>query len=323
MIDSIDYIIKDVEYVDFKYLRNIGINDISSFHLNNIIGNLTTNYRWSYKTVEFKYYPSTNTVVAYTNTHKILNKLDITLTDKTLYESLIHNIFINVFANETIKYELDRLDYYVDIKLADDMILQKYLMLYQFQMPKYGHTKLKNIYPTSIYRSSRRGQYNINIYSKFQESSDERYRNVLRIELQMKRPKIKKEYEKNGISKELSNYWNKEAMEEYYFNYYRNFFGTGKHMKYTVAAKIINRSDLSSNWKKKLKRFLKARMFHINNTGIVKAKQTVDKYIAKLGELNINALCMPEVYETFFPNVDGIDNLLDLAYTVAVKKYFL
>lgn len=323
MIDSIDFFIRDIHFLDFNHLRSLGINDIKSFTSKDRLGNENTHYRWSYKGIEFKYNTLAHIVTAITNTHTILDeKMYITLSDRALYKNRIEQIFNEIFSGMLVKYELNRIDYCVDIKFEDDVLLEKYLILYKYQNPKFVHTKIKNIYATSIYRSSGRGQYNLNIYSKYAESKGERYRDILRLELQIKKAKIKKEYEKYGIPKDLDYYWTQEAMEEYYFDFLSDFFGSGKHMKYFKAKELISKSDYSDTWKKKLKKFLKERMVQVDYKNIVKTKKTFNTYAEKLGALNINTLCMFEALEPFFPETDGIDNLLDLARNVANDKYF-
>lgn len=323
MIDSIDFLISDIYFIDFNYLKSIGINDIKPFTKTDRLGNEYVNYRWSYKNVEFKYNTVAKKITAITNAHTILDgKMDITLSDKAEYEARIATIFNEVFAGIPAKYELDRIDYCVDVKFENEEVLNKYLLLYESQNLKFARMSKKLSYATSIHRSSKRGQYNLNIYNKYEETRDERYRGVLRLELQMKRPKIVKEYKINGILRELDNYWTKNAMEEYYFKFLTVFFGIGKHMKYFKAKEIINHSDYSDIWKKKLKSFLKKRMAQIDCKGIVKSRTTVNTYTQKLAELGVNTLCMFEAFEPFFPNEDGLDNLLDLAKAVAKEKYF-
>ena len=69
--------------------------------------------------IEFKFNPFFGTVILLTNTHKLLEpKIDITLTDKELFEKRVYEVAHNVFKEQTVKLELDRIDYYVDVKTS-------------------------------------------------------------------------------------------------------------------------------------------------------------------------------------------------------------
>ena len=322
MIDSVNYIIHNIRHVDFEHLQLLGITDIKTYKRKTLNCATYTDYRWSYKSIEFKFSPFFGTVLLLTNTHKLLEpKVDITLADKELFEEQVYEVVHEVFKEQIINLELDRIDYYTDVKTSGFNEMLLYMRMYEFQMPKLGHATIKEKYLTSLHRSSKRGQYNFNAYAKDVESNDERYKNVLRIELQMKRAKIKKE-SKIGVARELINYWNSNAMEEYYFNLYRELFGYGMHMKYAKAKEIINASNYSTLWKKKLFNFLKKRMKCFDWKEIVKTKRTYLSYVDKLKSLNINVLCIPKELESLVGDADGVENLLDKAHKVAEKKIF-
>ena len=321
MIDSINYLARNVEFINFKYLKSIEVQ-INKYTVVDRQGNTGLGYSFVYEKVHFSYNRMYRCVLIKTNTHDMLSKRDITLQDKELYKSKLKPILNTVFQDNRIKLELERVDYYVDIPFEDETLKNTYLALYRYHMPNFAYTKIKNVYSSSVYRCSKRGQYNVNIYSRFEKTKNPDDKGILRVELQMKRPKIIKELKTNGIPREIDSYWCQDAMEDFYFNFYRKFFGIGKHMKYSKAKELINSSSYSKVWKKKLKKFLKELMAQVDYKEVVKSKKTFETYRDKLGALNINTLCIFESLEPLFQNVDGIDNLLDLARIVAKNKYF-
>lgn len=186
----------------------------------------------------------------------------------------------------------------------------------------FGRMKIKKSYKTSVYRQSARGQYNLNIYSRFECTKDSKDRNILRVELQMKKSKINKELNQYGISKDLDNYWSKEAMEEYYFKFLEDFFGIGPHRQLEDAKQIIDESDYSENYKEKLKKFLEDISLEIDYRELSKNKKyysgTIKKYKKMLADISVNTLCITRITRKY----KVLPNLLDLARDVANKKYF-
>lgn len=327
MIDSINFIIRNVSYIDFWYLRQIGI-DIKEFKPKKYTRN-TENmefearaYSFVYESVHFQFYTQYEVIIVKTTTHKLLDKKDVRLKDAKAYKIKLHQIMQKVFNYNNVQLELHRLDYCVDIKL-EEKIKKIYLNLYRWNNPKFGNMKIQKIYKTSVYRQSKRGQFNLNIYSRYEFTGDEEDRDIFRIELQMKKAKIKKEYDKYGIDKNIDNYWSKDSMEEYYFKYLKDFFGIGQHYKLSIAKNIIDSSDYSNKYKEKLKRFLTEMTMEVDYRQLARNKlfsiETIKKYIEMLGNLNINTICLYEVYDGY----DVIPNLLDIAKEVAEVKYFI
>lgn len=311
MIDSINYIIRN-EILDFNYLKKLGIS-IKKFKYRGT----KNNYVFNYKSIEFKYYATFRCIIVQTNPHKILKKRDITNNDKHNYIQEVNYIIEKIFQKE-ISLELRRIDYCVDIKLGD--LKKTYLYLYKWHKPKFGYMKIKEIYNTSIYRQSKRGQYNLNIYSRFEKTKNEEDKDILRIELQLKSAKINNNFKKYGIYKDIYNYWSKDSMEEFYFKFLKNFFGDGKNYKIEKAEHIIEKSKYSKVFKVKLKKFLKNLLENDEDT-LVKNKiynsNTIKKYEKMLGDIGINTVLLPKMYQ-----FDELENILDIARDVANKNYF-
>lgn len=186
----------------------------------------------------------------------------------------------------------------------------------------FGRMKIKKSYKTSVYRQSQRGQYNLNIYSRFECTKEHKDRNILRVELQMKKSKMIKEQDQFGITRELDNYWSKEAMEEYYFKFLEGFFGIGPHRRLADAKLLIDNSDYSDNYKMKLKKFLDDISLEIDHRELSKNKKyyssTIKKYKQMLADISVNTLCISKINN----KIDVLSNLLDLARDVAERKYF-
>lgn len=316
MIDSINFLAYDIGFINFNYLRMLGV-EIEPYTIFDRIGNSGRGYSFTYKGVQFKFNSIYRCVLIKTNTHDLLNKRDITLGDKETYKEKLNDILKTVFGTTNINLKIERVDYYVDVPLEENQ-KNMYLALFNNYMPNFAYTKKKTNYASSVYRASKRGQYNINIYSRFEKTKNCLDNGILRIELQMKKPKIKNEAKK-GVPRKLDSYWNIEAMEKYYFDFYRPFFGIGNHYRIEKAREIINHSKLSDSWKKKLKKFLKDMMYEVDYKRVIKSKQTFRSYADKLGKLGINVLC---IWDCFSPEISSLPNLLDLAKAMAKDKYF-
>lgn len=320
MIDSINFIIKDVYNLDFDYLKAIGIK-LKMFQIEKNNGFIISGYYFKYKNVDFTFYVATSKVEVKTNTHKLLNKEDITLSDMKEYQIRLNQIIAEVFNGHNVKLKIIRLDYYVDIMLMEKT-MKLYLNLYRLYNPKFGRMIRKKSYETSVYRQNKRGQYNLNIYSRFERTKMVKDKNVLRLELQMKKAKIKRELNKYGITDELENYWSIDGMQKNYFDFLVDFFGSGPHRRLKDAKKIIAKSDCFKTYKEKLKKFLEDISAEIDDRELVKSKKysapTVRRYKQMLSDLGINTLCVSRITN----NIEALPNLLDLAKEKAERDYF-
>jgi len=148
-----------------------------------------------------------------------------------------------------------------------------------------------------------------------------KYENTIRVEVKIKNGKLNsnKSYDKKMNkdvirSKELNNYYNENAVYEYYCKRAKRIFGTEKFYRIDVALNIVsNSNELSNNIKEKLCSLLKL----VNKEGLTKAKKiwsdtfsssTFNNHVKKLNELGINIITFDEyidntkVYYEYIPN---------------------
>lgn len=324
MIDSINFIIRDVEELDFKHIRKQTNNRLNHYTKKNInTGYENWCYSFQHKGIDFKYNSNLKVVTIIANAHKVLNKRDIKESDLNEYEERVHQTVSEVLNTDNFKIELSRIDYCVDIPLTEDEI-KVYLFLLKYNKDKFKYMKKKQDYATSVYMQTKRGMRNLNIYARGAKTGKQEDQNILRIELQCKPKLIKSEYNKYGIDRELDNYWSKQAMEDYYFNVLSDYFYEGDYYTRKLAYKIINESNNASQTKVKLKSFLK----DVENNrlaGLISDKkyspQVIRNRIKKLNELSINPIPIPKLLVES-RKIEHLENLLTRARRIADENYF-
>lgn len=307
MIDSLNLIIKNVKYIDFNCLINLNIK--IEYCSESLI-------RFSYKGIEFKYDKSKKYLLLIANTHKVLKKREVLLSDKETYKCRVKEIITDILQMEDFYVEVSRIDYYTDLKVDDDIYV--YINLLKKHKKRYHYMKRDTEYITSSYVKNKRGQTRLNFYSRYDKTNNISDLGILRLEVQNRPPKIKK-LKKNGVLSEIDNYWNEEAMQKYYFNFLEPYLYTGNYYRRDVAKKIIDNLEIDSKLKKKLNKFLlMEKRYGID--GLVKKKKfcysTVQKYISLLNQLNINPITIPEEY-----NYKELDNLLMKSKKKAEEVY--
>lgn len=316
MIDSINFIIRNIDNLEFQRFKE---NNISYKRFENNKKNFNSvGYSFEYKGVEFKYYKSFKNILVIANAHKVLGKKDILLSDLNLYKHRLKEIVERALGIQNTKLELNRIDYCVDLKLDERMNI--YLELLRFHRTKYKYMKTTTDYSTSKYLKTKAGKTNINIYNRYACTCNEEDKGILRIEVQNKKKKIKSEFDKYGIDKDINNYWSETAMQEYYFDFLKDFLYIGNYYNKILAYKIINESDNKIKQKSKLKKFLRDvergkmdYIFHSKEYGYTKVKN----YIEKLETLGINPIPILDIY-----NYDKLESLYTLAIKTAKEKYF-
>lgn len=316
MIDSINFIVRNVENIEFQRFKE---NHIRYKRFENNINNFgSVGYSFEYKGVEFKYYKSFKIILVIANAHKVLEKRDILLSDLSKYKERLKEIVKTALGTEAIKLELNRIDYCVDLKLDEKMKI--YLELLKFHRPKYKYMRMEKFYSTSKYLKTKNGKNNINIYNRYSCTEDEEDKGILRIEVQNKKKKIKSEFDKYGIDKDIDNYWTKEAMGEYYFDFLKNYLYIGDYLKKQIAYEKINKSDNKPKQISNLKKFLRdveqGTMYDIFNCKEY-GNTKINNYIKKLENLNINPIPISDIY--FY---DELPSLYTLAKKTAEEKYF-
>lgn len=324
MIDSINFIMKNVEELDFKHICKQTNDKINHY----IKRNYNTNYQNScyslkYKDINFKYNSNLKVVTIVTNVHKVLNKTNITASDLNEYEGRVHQAVREVLNTNDFKLDLSRIDYCIDIPLKEEE-MKIYLFLLKYNKNRFKYMKKHKEYATSVYIKTKRGKRNLNIYKRGAKTGKQEDENILRIELQCKPKLVKSELEKYGIIRELSNYWSEQAMEEYYFDFLSDYFYEGDYYTRDFADKIIDKSDNTEMSKEKLKKFLEDVE---NNTlaGLISNRkyspQVIRNRIKKLNKLKINPIPIPRLIVES-RKIEHLENLLTRARRIANENYF-
>ena len=187
MIDSINFILNDVQYLDIARLMALGIDYYPLRYITGIngkmyvkYGNVTeetdkqfavTGYGFSYNDMYFRYLPQFDCITITANVHKVLGKTDILLSDRDTYISNIEYIVKLLFNAEFSQLDLHRIDYCVDIEM-DYKVMYEYIHQLYKHRAEYQHIKRLNNYETSIYITSLYGQKSINIYDKYKCEKD-------------------------------------------------------------------------------------------------------------------------------------------------------
>lgn len=314
MIDSIDLIIYDIEWIDFRYLRSLGIIIKGKVERHKM-------YWFKYKNITFKFYPTKKYLLIMTNTKDILEKKDTTLTDKIIYKEIVLKIIKEILnTNKRIGIYLSRIDYVIDIKCNDKEMADTYMDILKCCKTKYKYMKQKQKFKTSMYLKTKSGQFRLNFYNKYDESKKKEYENTLRLEIQVNPTKLKSERKRNGIPNILDAYWNVQKMEEIYFEMLKEYAYTGKYYKRKEINKRIEFSKYKKSYKEKLKKFV-LMISRYGSQGIIDKKiysrLTIKKYIEMLLQIEINPIPIPE-YSTY----DELNNLYDIAVYIAKSKYF-
>ena len=325
MIDSIDFIIKNVEELDFIHICKIIQGKVKHFiKKNKNTGYENSCYSFNHKGMEFKYNSNLNVVTVVTNVHELLNKRDITESDLNEYEGKVLQAVSEVLNTNDFKLDLSRIDYCIDIPLTEDE-MKVYLFLLKYNKDRFKYMKKENEYATSVYAKTKRGKRNLNIYDRGAKTGKDEDENILRIELQCKSKLVKAELEKDGIARELYNYWSKQGMEEYYFDVLSGYFYEGDYYTRDLADKIIDESDNTEMSKEKLKKFLE----DVENnklSGLISDKkyspQVVRNRIEKLNQLAINPIPIPRLLVES-RHIEHLENLLTRARRIADENYFV
>lgn len=276
-------------------------------------------YHLSYKKVTFYYYMGSQTLVIRTETNKILNKGYANISDLKQFKEVLDKIIFEVTGMSNLKLVLNRVDYCVDLLLDEDNDkIEDTLELLYKHVDSYRHMKREKIYDSSIYLKTRRGNYNLNCYDKYEECQIDEFKGIFRIELQIKKHKIKRELKQYGVERTIDNYWTKEAMQEYYFDFLRGFFYNCDYYRIDVAIQKIKQSDYKESMKNKLIAFITK----VNKNGMTETKKdyslpTVKSYIKMLERIGLNpvTISIDKPYKK-------MENLLNRAKRIAEEIYF-
>lgn len=256
-----------------------------------------------------------------TTVEAIINKKyePITVKDYELYMSKLKEI-----VNKVVKIDIDdlnlmltRIDYKVDIPMSSQEIKLMENLKDKYSK-KYKYMKQKQEYETSVHLSNKYGQYNINSYSKFDESKNNKYLNRWRIEVQTKKTKMRKNFLNYGIKKELKNYWCKSSFHENFFEVLKGYYYLGDYYTLNKARELIRKSSYSKTIQNNLCKFITS----ISRYGIDYARNkynysVFNKYISILNEIKVNPVTIDNDSELTY-----MENILKRAERIANEKYF-
>lgn len=244
-----------------------------------------------------------------------VGKTDIQIIQKTT-EDVTKYFNLNT---EQIKIEkLSRIDYKKDYKIKNKEEKEIIKFLLDIAVNKIGKNYVKIIetkegFYKVKYKNEGSGYVEIIFYDKenemlqlakkgkttFAEAS--KYKGIFRTEVRIKNRRLNYEKYKNGISKDIGNYYNAIAAKLYFDYYINKILGSERFYRIDIAIKIIqNVQTLKNNMKEKLCNLLRA----INENGFTKAKEsyknkkTFREHINKLKNLDISFL-------TFGTHING------------------
>lgn len=273
------------------------------------------------KGVNFSYDFSHGVLSINTTAEAVIGRTLITINDYQEYVDKLTKIVSEVLErNVTIEeLTLSRIDYKTDIKLTD-VEMTTFTQIKDKHYSKYKYMSSKENYDTSVHLNNKNGQYNLNSYDKYEESRDMKYWNIWRIEVQVKKSKIRKNFINDGVSRELENYWTIDSFNEHYFDLLEGYFFKGDYYRLDRAREIIRKSTYSKTIKNNLCKFI-TRINKIGMTG-VKNKYynyvTMKKYCELLNNINVNPVCID-----IDSDVICMENMLKKAKRIVEEKYFV
>lgn len=281
-------------------------------------------YTRNYKGVHFNFFLLHNCLTLTTHTSKVLRRDNVKEDDIIEYLNNLETIIKEVVNINKINLKLTRCDYNIDLKVSSQEELKEIFVLLNKHHKKFKYIESKQDYPNSVYLCKPKGSIGINIYDKFSQIlneynyEDENFRNVVRIELQLKKRKIQRLYKKQDIARDIKEYWCRETMEQQYFDYLKDYLYVGDYYKLSKAKEIIFSSAYSNTIKKGLIKFVT----EINHYGITPTSKnysygTSKKYIQLLNELKLNPITINDDC-----NIDMIENILNRARRVAEVTKF-
>lgn len=276
-------------YDDIEFIKN-NFKTVKDKY-NNLI------YTWQYKQLVFQYFQEFNILLTKVNLNKLINKDIITDTDYQEVNEMIHNQFYEVF-NFTDITTLNRIDFKQDI-VTDHKDL--YIKLLKKCSNNYRYLKQYNKYKTSVYYNSK--STNINIYDKEQELIDtdinhitdiNKYKNVIRFEVQMKRNKLYYIEHTEGICRELINYFTEKDRDYYLNKNLKNLIYNGDYYNAYHSKKVLQEYYTNST----VNKLIELQKL-ISKVGVYKAKEnynqaTFRNYINKLQDVNVNPILIPK-----------------------------
>lgn len=211
-------------------------------------------------------------------------------------------------------WTIDRIDYAINIITP---YIKEYIKLFQRGDKPWNFDELYSI--VSKARKQPEGSFylmsksvNINFYDKESERLKQNFnidgaKNLLRLEVQCKKPKTNTIKAKNSfVSTQLGHYLNPKISDELIKYYYNKTIGTGDYYKLSEAIKIVQGSHYRPRTKKRLIEVLKAVNRH---RSIWKAKEKskynnicFNRYLRQIRKFGVNPVTIPMRWKVKFLN---------------------
>lgn len=265
--------------------------------------------------ITFVYYPIFNVLNITVNPSKLLN---VDSVSEYHYKQFIYTLqgYINeVFSDiDATLLNICRMDYKIDhFTEFKDL----YIWLLHKSATKYRQLNQYNKYETSVYFNSR--TKNIQFYDKEAERSDklqavdEKYTNMLRSEIQLKRPYFKYQLSAYGVCRnQLINYWTEKDRDFVFNEILKPIVFIGDYYTIYQSNKIL-KEHYSNTMVSRLLEFQKL----ISRVGISKTKEQykdqfhVYKKMLEAPEVNINPILIPKNNSfgvSYLPNLFSFTN---------------
>lgn len=241
---------------------------------------------------------------------------------------------INPLLNDFYKWNTERIDYTVDLKVDN---VSTYIKLFQRADKPYNFKE--HYVEGANERKQQEGSFyleskslNVNFYDKEYQQRKEGYsdadiinaKDKLRFEVQVKKAKVYNlKYSNEFKTRELYNYLKVDIARDLILDYYYKTIGHGNYYKLDKAIKIIDNSDYTVRCKNKLKdilrlinkcrsvwkarqEFIKGAKLKNNNKMLKGSKQTFNRQLKLLRELepSVNPVTIPEKWTS-----NDLDNL--------------
>ena len=246
------------------------------------------------------------------------------------FSELVQEFLKNNFPIFIRRYPLFRIDYKYDIQFKDDLEIEIFYEIIKrvkdrcFNLNKISPNNFN--YSSLYYRPQgktdsngnnyfKRGKMNLNSYHRYLKTGRPEDKYVVRLEVQIFSKTINSEYKKNGISKELCNYWNQDSYDEY-MKVYEKILYTQDYFRIDVALKlVIDNYSMRLSVKKRLCRLLTL----INIYGETKGRKIFSKEytqstfyrdIGKLKKIGINPITFGNLNDTRFEKIECLRNFL-------------
>lgn len=261
---------------------------------------------WSIKAdigVDIEFKIKYNLLLIVVNPKKLLSKKEITNKDYLPLVNKLNEILSLYFRKIRIEdMGLSRIDYKLDITTP---FISTYIDILKKSKDNY-RCKTKQLYPTSVYYRGK--SYNLNLYDKGAKEGTEEYKNVLRLEVQFKRRKLKYIENSKGLEITLVKFFSEERRYIYINEILEPILYKGDY--YTInKSRHILKKVYTTGIVEKLIDFQKL----IFECGISKAivltgksDNTIRGYINRLQDAGVNPIVIGKIDE-----INILPNLLD------------